>query len=42
VEIWEYACSINTSEFENETLDMMTVKDMFLSLKKEIDLIKAK
>ena len=40
VEIWEYACSINTSEFENETLDMMTVKDMFLSLKKEIDLIK--
>ena len=42
VEIWEYACSINTSEFENETLDMMTVKDMFLSLKKEIDLIKKK
>lgn len=40
VEIWEYACSINTSEFENETLDMMTVKEMFLSLKKEIDLIK--
>ena len=35
VEIWEYACSINTSEFENETLDMMTVKEMFLSLKKE-------
>ena len=42
VEIWEYACSINTSEFENETLDMMTVKDMFLSLKKEIDLINKK
>ena len=42
VEIWEYACSINTSEFENETLDMMTVKEMFLSLKKEIDLIKKK
>ena len=40
VEIWEYACSINTAEFETETLDMMTVKDMFLSLKKEIDLIK--
>ena len=40
VEIWEYACSINTTEFETETLDMMTVKDMFLSLKKEIDLIK--
>ena len=40
VEIWEYACSINTAEFENETLDMMTVKEMFLSLKKEIDLIK--
>ena len=40
VEIWEYACSINTVEFETETLDMMTVKDMFLSLKKEIDLIK--
>ncbi|WP_373708174.1 XRE family transcriptional regulator [Kaistella sp.] len=42
VEIWEYACSINTSEFENETLDMMTVKEMFLSLKKEIDLINKK
>lgn len=42
VEIWEYSCSINTSEFENETLDMMTVKEMFLSLKKEIDLIKKK
>ena len=40
VEIWEYSCSINTAEFENETLDMMTVKEMFLSLKKEIDLIK--
>ena len=40
VEIWEYACSINTAEFETETLDMMTVKDMFLNLKKEIDLIK--
>ncbi|MDP2454495.1 MULTISPECIES: helix-turn-helix domain-containing protein [unclassified Kaistella] len=40
VEIWEYACSINTAEFETETLDMMTVKEMFLSLKKEIDLIK--
>ncbi len=39
VEIWEYACSINTAEFETETLDMMTVKEMFLSLKKEIDLI---
>ena len=42
VEIWEYACSINTSEFETETLDMMTVKEMFLNLKKEIDLIKKK
>lgn len=42
VEIWEYACSINTAEFETETLDMLTVKDMFLSLKKEIDLIKKK
>ena len=42
VEIWEYSCSINTAEFETETLDMMTVKEMFLSLKKEIDLIKRK
>lgn len=42
VEIWEYACSINTAEFETETLDMITVKEMFLSLKKEIDLIKKK
>ena len=42
VEIWEYSCSINTTEFETETLDMMTVKDMILSLKKEIDLINKK
>ena len=42
VEIWEYSCSINTAEFEMENLDMMTVKEMFLSLKKEIDLIKKK
>lgn len=40
VEIWEYSCSINTAEFETETMDMMSVKDMFLSLKKEIDLMK--
>ncbi len=40
LEIWEFACGINTSEFETETLDMMTVKDMFLSLKREIDDIK--
>ena len=42
MEIWEYACSINTAEFETETLDMITVKEMFLRLKKEIDLIKKK
>lgn len=41
VEIWEYACSIHTSEFENETLDMLTVKEMFLSLKKEIEKMRA-
>lgn len=40
VEIWEYSCSINTAEFETETLDMISVKEMFLSLKNEIDLIK--
>lgn len=39
VEIWEYSCSINTAEFETEILDMMTVKEMFLSLKNEIDSI---
>lgn len=37
VEMWEYACSISTAEFEHETLDMMTVKEMFVSLKKQID-----
>lgn len=42
IEIWEYACSITTTEFETETLDMLTVKEMFVNLKREIDLLKNK
>lgn len=35
LEVWEYACSISTQEFENEDA-VQNVKDMFLELRKEI------
>ncbi|WP_261512250.1 XRE family transcriptional regulator [Chryseobacterium paludis] len=35
LEIWEYACSISTQEFETEN-NTQNVKDMFLELRKDI------
>jgi transcriptional regulator with XRE-family HTH domain len=35
LEVWEYACSISTQEFENED-HTQNVKDMFLELRKDI------
>ena len=40
LEIWEYACSINTEELGGSGLDMNSIKDMFISLKKEINELK--
>lgn len=40
LEIWEFACSINTKEFEPENVDVRNVKEMFLGLKKEINQLK--
>jgi len=40
VEIWEYACSISTSEFDADTFSDQNVKDLFLELKKEINDVK--
>lgn len=40
LEIWEYACSINTEELGGLPLDMSSIKDMFKSLKKEINELK--
>lgn len=40
LEIWEFACSINTKEISPENVDYQSVKDMFLNLKKEIGSLK--
>lgn len=40
LEIWEYACSINTEELGGSGMDMNSIKDMFISLKKEINELK--
>ena len=40
LEIWEYACSIATKEFEKDDLSTESVKGMFLELKKEIKNLK--
>lgn len=41
LEVWEYACSISTQEFENEDTTQ-NVKDMFLELRKEIKVLSDK
>lgn len=41
-EIWEFACSINTQEFEPNEFQEQNVRDMFLELKKEIKTLKTK
>lgn len=40
-EIWEFACSINTTEFESDEFLEQNVKDLFLELKKDINKIGA-
>lgn len=40
LEIWEYACSINTEELGSQSLDLHTIKEMFYSLKAEISALK--
>lgn len=39
-EIWEFACSINTKEIAPDEVDNKSVKEMFLSLKKEIGMLR--
>lgn len=40
LEAWEFACSIATHEFETKNLDAENVKEMFLSLKNDIQNLK--
>ena len=35
-EIWEFACSINTEEFDAEEFSGQNIKGLFLELKQEI------
>ena len=42
LEIWEYTCSIATSEFTPDDFNPQSIKDMFISLKKDINEIKIK
>lgn len=41
-EIWEFACSINTHEYDPDEFSGQNVKDMFLELKKDIGKIEKK
>ncbi|MEN2434778.1 LexA family transcriptional regulator [Weeksellaceae bacterium A-14] len=41
-EIWEFACSINTQEYDPDEFSGQNVKDMFLELKKDIGKIEKK
>jgi transcriptional regulator with XRE-family HTH domain len=40
LEIWEYACSIATNEFEPDSLEPQSIREMFNSLKNEIKALK--
>ncbi|WP_159801684.1 LexA family transcriptional regulator [Flavobacterium sp. MK4S-17] len=40
LEIWEYACSIATNEFEPDSLEPQNIRDMFNSLRNEIKALK--
>jgi len=40
LEIWEYACSIATKEFEPDSLEPQSIRDMFHSLRNEIKALK--
>ena len=41
-EIWEFACSISTQEYEPENVEVRDVKEMFLGLKEVISLLRRK
>ena len=41
VEMWEYACSINTKELKESKSEELTTKEVYRLLKKEIDSLKA-
>ena len=42
MEIWEFACSISTQEFDAEEFSEQNIKNLFLELKSEIQLLKSK
>lgn len=42
VEIWEYACSISTSDLQTEDLTFDSVKSMFRDLKRDISMLSKK
>ena len=41
-EVWEYACSINTSEYAADEFSGQTVREMFLEVRRDIKTIKNK
>ena len=41
IEVWEFACSINTEELTNLKKDEFTAKDVYTFLKKEIEELKS-
>lgn len=41
-EIWEFACSINTHEFESDEFSNQNIKELFLDVKQELKFIKEK
>ena len=42
IEVWEYACSISTSDLQNEDLTFESVKSMFKDIKKDIEMLSKK
>lgn len=41
IEVWEFACSINTEELTNLKKNEFTAKDVYTLLKKEIEELKS-
>jgi len=39
LEIWEFACSIATSEYDPDDMNPETIKDMFMTLKQELRML---
>lgn len=42
VEVWEFACSISTQEFEAEDANSQSIKDMLLELRKDVQRVEEK